>query len=284
MKKFSFTKLSGAGNDFILFDRDENPGLAVTPGFVQNICRRRVNIGADGVLVIRNAEENDFEMEYYNSDGSTGSLCGNGARCAIKYAWISGRLKDKKAKFIWKKINYSGEILESGYVRFNLNSLGIINLNTKITAAGQNITASFADTGSPHVVVNVRDVLRNPLESNSAYTELQNFPVYEIGREIRFLPDFAPAGTNVNFIDIADKKIEIRTYERGVEEETLACGTGSVAAAVIGYLKYGLTPPINLTTKSGEILTVDFTAVEGKITHLSLTGPAVVSFTGELSI
>ncbi|HED06580.1 MAG TPA: hypothetical protein ENI57_00495, partial [Ignavibacteria bacterium] len=164
---------------------------------------------------------------------------------------------------------------------FDFNPPQKIKLNFKVKAAEQLITANYADTGSPHVVIKINDVLEDPLNPLSNYDQLLEFPVYEIGKEIRNLPEFAPGGTNVNFIKIVNDSILIRTYERGVENETLACGTGSVAAAVIGNLVDGLEPPIKLITKSGEHLTVDFKNNNTNIENISLTGSAKIIFIGE---
>jgi len=122
MKKISFAKLNGAGNDFILFDLNYNPGLIVKPATIVQLCNRRTGIGADGVLIISELKEYDFVMDYYNSDGSTGTLCGNGARCAIKYAYLSGKLKNGTARFISAGNEYTGQVVDDRLIRFNLNS------------------------------------------------------------------------------------------------------------------------------------------------------------------
>ncbi len=282
MKNISFTKMSGAGNDFVVFDRDENKDLNLSPEAIRKLCDRRFGIGADGVITVSNSEGYDFEMEYYNADGSTGTLCGNGARCAIKFADVSGRIKKGSTKFVVNNVEYTGAVLSSGLIRFDLNEPKEIKLDFKIKAGDQLINSSFTNTGSPHAVILIGDVLRQPAKNNSEYTNIEEFPVLPLGKEIRYHKDFAPAGTNVNFINIAHEKLYIRTYERGVEDETLACGTGSVASAVIAYKKGLLKPPVTLVTRGGDQLIVDFHEENSLFKNLSLTGPAVITFAGRI--
>lgn len=284
MKRFSFTKMSGAGNDFILFDKKINPGIELTTQNIKKMCERCTGIGADGVLLISDMKGFAFEMNYFNADGSTGSLCANGARCAIKYGNESGRISNKKISFVANGVEYSGQLLDNGQVKFFLNRPKKMKQNFKIKAGNQLIPASFVDTGSPHIVIKFNDVLRNPADPNSCYNDLDTFPVYELGKEIRYHKDFAPSGTNVNFIRISDKEIEIRSYERGVENETLSCGTGTVAAALLAFAKENYNPPIKVRQKSGDELIVDFKIEKQKVQELSLTGPAKIIFNGKITI
>jgi diaminopimelate epimerase len=144
------------------------------------------------------------------------------------------------------------------------------------------ITSHFADTGSPHVVIKIGDILSNHLKPDSRFKTINDIPVLQIGKEIRYCSDFKPDGTNVNFIEVIDNAIYIRTYERGVEDETLACGTGSVAAAIIACVTDNLKPPIILITRGGDNLIVYFEIENQKVKNLSLTGPAVVIFDGSI--
>ncbi|MBU2491122.1 MAG: diaminopimelate epimerase [Bacteroidetes bacterium] len=283
MQKITFSKYSGAGNDFVLIDKQLNPDFEIKPETIKNLCDRRNGVGADGVLLISDSETHNFEMEYYNADSTTGTLCGNGARCALSYSKLSGRIPGTEAVFTNNNINYSGEIISGNKIKFNLNEPEDFKFNFKVKASGQLINACFVNTGSPHVVINIGDILSDPKKINSAYKNINDVPVYSIGKEIRNLPEFNN-GTNVNFIKIDDSKIFIRTYERGVEEETLACGTGSVASALIAYFNHKFNPPAELVTKSGEILTVDFKIDDKKITNVSLTGSAIQIFKGEILI
>jgi diaminopimelate epimerase len=278
MKKIFFTKMSGTGNDFIIIDEMKNSDLKLDIEKVPILCNRKNGIGADGVITIHNSNKYNFVMNYYNADGSTGSLCANGARCAILYASDSGKLKNSTAKFLSNNVEYSGEILSNENVRFNLNSPQKIKYNFKVKAADQLITSHFANTGSPHVVINIRD----PKNNFNFFSSLEMMPVESLGREIRCLSEFAPEGTNVNFIKIINGAIQIRSYERGVEAETLSCGTGSVAAAIISYVTDGLRPPIKINTKGNENLFVNFEVENQKVKNISLTGSVKTVFTGEI--
>ena len=277
MKVLTFTKMSGAGNDFVFIDKKQNDWLQVNTDFVKKICDRRNGIGADGLITIEDSSTHNFIMNYYNADGSTGSLCANGARCAILFASESSRLKDNKAEFISNGVEYKGEITSNSEIKFYLNPPKKIKYNFKIKAGGKLMNAHFANTGSPHVVIDIK-------ETEGFLTSLDNVPVEKLGREIRYLPEFSPGGTNVNFIEAKDGAINIRTYERGVESETLACGTGSVAAALICFVTKKLSVPVTIIPKSNEKLFVNFDVENSKVRNLSLTGPAKVTFTGEMKI
>jgi diaminopimelate epimerase len=277
MRKIIFTKMSGAGNDFVIIDKRQNLSLTIDNKFVQKICDRRNGIGADGLITIEDSSDYNFIMDYYNADGSTGSLCANGARCAIRFASESGRLNNTAAYFLSNGEKYKGEVKSDSEITFYLNSPKKIKYNFKIKAGGKLLNAHYADTGSPHVIIDLS-------ESEGFLKSLDKVPVEALGREIRYLSEFEPAGTNVNFIDVKDGVIRIRTYERGVEAETLACGTGSVAAAVICYVNHKLSLPIEIIPKSNEKLFVNFDVENLKVRNLSLTGPAKVIFTGEMKI
>ncbi|HEX3074717.1 MAG TPA: diaminopimelate epimerase [Ignavibacteriales bacterium] len=281
MKKITFIKITGAGNDFVLFDMKFNPDLRLTKEAIVKLCDRRYGIGGDGVITIKDIEGADFEMTYYNSDGSSGFLCGNGARCAIRSAYVSGRLNEGKADFINCGKRYKGEILDPDNVRFYMLPPENIKLNFKIKASGQLINASYANTGARHVVVNIADVLQDPMDISSAWKDIKEFPAYQLGREIRHNKDFAPEGCNVNFISIIDNTIYIRTYEKGVEDETFACGTGSAASAICAHLNYGIKSPVSLITKGEDRLTVDFNYESGSFSGLALSGPAYITYSGE---
>lgn len=284
MKRFSYTKINGAGNDFVLIDRKINPQINLSAEEISQICDRDTGIGADGVLIIDDSDKADFEMQYFNADGSTGSLCGNGARCAIKYAAISKRINGKQTNFISNSAVYKGELLDDSTIKFFLLSPDKIKLKLKVKAQGQLITAHYAETGSPHVVIYIEDILSNPRNIKSAYSKIEDIPVRTIGAEIRSLPEFAPYGVNVNFLQKKDDKLLIRSYERGVENETLACGTGAVASAIVDFLINKKIPPIKLITKSNAELIVNFETEKNTFTNVSLTGPVEIEFEGNYSI
>lgn len=283
MEKIFFTKMSGAGNDFIFFDKNQNPDLNLLPGTIKKLCDRRNGIGADGVIEISNHAQYDFEMSYYNADGSTVSLCANGARCAIWFASKSGRFNDGKTKFTSAGKEYSGEVIADELIKFNLNPPSKIKFNFKIKAFGQMIKANYADTGSPHVVINISDIQKKPSVPNIFFDDIKEVPVYQLGKEIRYHNDFAPEGTNVNFVKVVNNEILIRTYERGVENETLACGTGSVAAAIICSITDKLNPPITLKTYGGDKLSVNFEVENQRVKNPSITGPAKIIFEGSIN-
>ncbi|HRI46720.1 MAG: diaminopimelate epimerase [Ignavibacteriaceae bacterium] len=280
MEKYTFTKMNGAGNDFIMFDLDENPGLRISTEFVKKICSRQYGIGADGVISIRTDDGKDFVMEYFNSDGSLGSLCGNGARCAIKFASLKEKFLGNETSFICNTTVYNGKIQDSDEVTFYLNQPSKEKYNFKIKAHNQLINASFVDTGSPHIVILITDILKEGNNPNLSYKNLSDLDVLDIGREIRYSKDFHPDGVNVNFIELYGDKLKIRTYERGVENETLACGTGSVAAAIVANKLYGYVTPVVLETIMGDTLLVEFSRENDAFKNISLTGPAKVNFIG----
>ncbi|MGQ9643258.1 MAG: diaminopimelate epimerase [Ignavibacterium sp.] len=283
MNEIYFYKLTGAGNDFIFFDKKDFPSLTLSSITVRKLCDRRFGIGADGIIIIQEKDNYDFEMQYFNADGSTGSLCANGARCAIWFAEKTNRLKNKKAKFISNGNEYSGEVISNELIKFNLNSPTKSKFNFRIKAAEQLIKADFIDTGSPHVLVDIKDVLQDPKNPFSNFSKISDFPVYQLGSEIRYHKDFYPSGTNVNFYTVENDKIYIRTYERGVEDETLACGTGSVATAISAFLNKKISLPISLITWGGETLIVNFDVENQKVSKVSLTGPAKIVFEGKIS-
>ena len=283
MKKLFFAKMSGAGNDFIVFDKIVNPGLILDSNAIKRLCDRRNGIGADGIITIGDSDSYDFMMEYYNSDGSTGSLCGNGARCAIKFAESTKRVKQQKAKFISNGKSYIGEVLNDSQVKVYFNEPQNLKYNFKVKAFGQLINASFVDTGSPHVVINIIEILKDPEKRQLFYENINEVPVYEIGKEVRNLSEFLPDGTNVNFYFIKDNQVYIRTYERGVEDETLACGTGNAATAIVINNLHKIAPPITLNTRGGDQLIIDFEKGNDIIRNLTLTGPVKVVFTGEIN-
>lgn len=283
MREINFYKLSGAGNDFVLFDLKENENLSLNEDQIRKICDRRYGIGSDGIILIDDIPGLNFEMKYFNADGSKGSLCGNGARCAIKYADFSGRLLNANAEFICEKIKYSGQKLNDEKIKFNLQDPTDKKEIPKLDLGRFKMKAWFVDTGSPHVVINVDDI---SLEDSSADREisLEELPVLLLGREIRHHGNFAPGGANVNFIKLNEDKVFIRTYERGVENETLACGTGSVASAIFVNEFYNTLAPVKLITKGGDELIVDFYNNGQSVKNVSLTGPAKIIFNGKISI
>ena len=274
MNSIDFEKMNGAGNDFILIDSQKNKNFNPNPEIIRKMCDRRKGIGADGILCIEKKSSKDFTLEYYNSDGSLGSLCGNGARCSIKYAFENLNIKSDLTNFLCNNEVYSGKIEKDGEITFNLGLPQNIKLDIPISLENFKLIGHFANTGSPHVVIFWDEICKY---FNSEFNE---FDVFNIGRKIRNAKEFSPEGTNVNIIMKENDQLYIRTYERGVEDETLACGTGTVASAIISYLKLGIQPPIEFNTFGIDKLFVNFVENNNKFSKISLTGPAKINYIG----
>ncbi len=276
MKKVPFIKMQGAGNDFVLVDARRPLAVALRASFAAKICDRKFGVGADGLLVIHRSRRADARMRIFNADGSEAEMCGNGARClAFYYALRSG-----KKRFC---IETASGILEARIVGRACVNLRMpdptdIRLDRMVRVGGQTLEIDFINTGVPHAVVEVAD--------------LESVPVMRLGRAIRRHDFFMPAGTNVDFIRVRDsRRIDIRTYERGVEAETLACGTGSVAGAIASALNHtregleasdgrAMRHRIKVRTKSGEVLTVAFAVTKYQVSDVWLEGRAQIVYQG----
>lgn len=247
MKKINFTKMQGAGNDFVVIDHV--PGLDYCE-FTKKVCDRHMGIGADGVLVLDESSSCDYKMSIINADGSQAEMCGNGARCMAVY------IKNKFAVVpdVFSMETLAGKIsasVQGEVATVQLSDPQDYRPSVMVKVGEQKLNAHFINTGVPHTILFVEG--------------LQDFDVNGLGRLIRQHKVFSPKGTNVNFVErVRDGIVAVRTYERGVEAETLACGTGSVAAALIGYLQAQKTllpakgATYKVVTKSGEILDVMF--------------------------
>lgn len=237
-KKLRFTKISATGNDFILIDNRKVWLTENDVPFFKKICQRRTGVGADGVLLINESAEYDFELRYFNADGSEAE-CGNGGRAAAFYAH-KHQIAGEKMAFHFGHDVYDAEV--AGH-RVKLKLPAPFDLRETIGAvedAGLE-EGGFINTGVPHYVLFVQDVAQ--------------IDVFKTGRKYRNHTAFQPAATNVNFVElVGENAIKLRTYERGVEAETLACGTGCVASAVISNLKKALQFPVNIQTQGGEII------------------------------
>lgn len=272
MTHISFMKLSGAGNDFVIIDnRDQivqkNINTALSD-FVAKVCARRMSVGADGLLLIENSDSADFKMRYFNSDGSEAETCGNGARCISKFAYLN-RIVGEKMTFETIAGIYDSEIIGDD-VKVKMSDPTDVRLDFGLDLKSGESTISFANSGVPHVVFFVDDI--------------EKIDVFGIGRETRYHQDFQPAGTNANFVKVDDRhSIRIRTYERGVEDETLACGTGSIASAIIAGLKGKVDSPVKMFTRSGSVLTIYFDINGEIVENVYLEGDARVIFSGELN-
>ena len=264
-----FTKMNGAGNDFILIDNRARK-IDLDRSQIAHLCNRHRGIGADGVLLLElSANRADFRMRYFNADGGEAEMCGNGARCFARFAnRVAGA--NGKISFDTQAGVISAE-LASNLVKLRMTEPTDLRLNVKLPVANENKTVHFINSGVPHVVIPV--------------AEIENFDVRLEGAAIRHHKMFSPNGANVNFIEKREpNKIAIRTYERGVENETLACGTGIVASALIFAATENTSGPIHVIARGGDELQVGFERVEGGFLNVTLTGPAEFVFEGAIDI
>jgi diaminopimelate epimerase len=268
MKKIELFKMSGSGNDFIIIDNRKGQALPEQlPRWVAKVCLRRMSVGADGLILIERSERADFRWRFFNSDGSVAEMCGNGARCAARFAVLNG-IAPTELSFE-TDVGMIKAYVQDNLVKIKMSDPKDMVLNDGLILANYPVPISRVNTGVPHVVMEVKD--------------LPSANVKVVGREIRFHSQFEPEGTNVNFIaPLNDKMWAIRTYERGVEGETLACGTGNVAAALILAERYQFPSPVTLKTLSGSDLTVYFKKEDGVYTDVYLEGDARVIYRGEM--
>lgn len=254
-----FFKYQGAGNDFILFD-NRTGSIHLSAAEIQKLCDRRFGIGADGLMLLNSHPELDFEMKYFNADGNPGSLCGNGSRCIVRFACDRG-IEKKRYHFFASDGPHEAELLVNGLISLKMNDLNRIESTE---------TDLFLDTGSPHVVKFVQD--------------LEQYDVFGIGKAIRYDNRFSPGGTNVNFAQrTADPNaLFVRTYERGVENETYSCGTGVTACAIALAHLDRTSRETRIETKGGT-LTVRFQTTDFQHFHdIHLIGPAEKVFEGTI--
>jgi diaminopimelate epimerase len=267
MTKIPFMKLSGAGNDFVIIDNLESIVPYESTDFVAKVCERRMSVGADGVLLVEKSDGADFKMRYFNADGGEADTCGNGARCISKFAYIN-RIASERMRFETKAGIYESEILESG-VKVRMSNPADVRINFLLRLEDGVYTVCFANSGVPHVVFFVED--------------LERTDIINLGGQTRYHDNFQPAGTNANFVRIkSEREIDIRTYERGVEDETLACGTGSIASAVLSALLGKTISPVAVRTASGSALTIHFELDDGEAKNVHLEGDARIIYAGEL--
>ena len=259
-----FSKLQGTGNDFVIINNlggqfnDFCVGVREEE-LVRAICSRRTGVGADGLILIEDSQVANFKWRFFNADGSLAEMCGNGMRCVARYAYEEGLAPEKMTVETEAGI-VEAEVLGRN-VKVKLTPPKDFNLNLK----AEGLTLHFVNTGVPHAVVFV--------------DALELVEVDEVGRKVRFSPLFAPAGANVNFVEVRLDRILVRTYERGVEAETLACGTGAVASALIAAKLFNLPSPVEVEVRSGERLKVYF---DEKMEEVYLEGPTLWVYDGYL--
>lgn len=264
-----FTKMNGAGNDFVVID---NRALdrSLSREQIAHLCDRHRGIGADGLLAVEPAESGaDYRFRYYNADGGEAEMCGNGARCFGAFTATLDGANHAAVSFETIAGTLGADIVGEN-VRIAMSAPFDMQRDLALDIGG--LTFDSVNTGVPHVVAFVED--------------LAAINVVNLGSQVRHHPHFAPAGTNANFAKVLEKgHIAIRTYERGVEDETLACGTGMVACALFHHLHHGATSPVKVDVQGGETLEIGFASLgDGKFSDVTLTGPAEVTFTGEVAL
>ncbi len=268
VENIEFTKMNGSGNDFIIIDNmKKNFSSDEFRKFIKSLCRRKLSIGADGVIILEPSAVADFKWRFFNADSSEAEMCGNGSRCAAKFAF-KNNIAGKQLKFETLAGIIEAEVKENT-VKVLITKPFDLKLDYEIFINNKKYFISSINTGVPHVVKFVK--------------ELENYDVERMGRLIRYHEIFQPNGTNVNFVSVDNREtLTIRTYERGVEAETLACGTGTVAAALIAYKKGFVKKPVNVKNKGGEILIVDFVEKDNAFAKVFLEGDAKFVYKGKI--
>ena len=270
MPTLHFTKMNGAGNDFVMLDnRDRQISLSTRQ--ISRLCDRHRGIGADGLIMVEPAEKNgDWRMRYHNADGAEVEMCGNGARCFARFVNKIAPVKCGTVSFE-TPAGLITATLTGEEVSLGMSQPGPFADGVTLDAAGDNLTVYFINTGVPHAVVVVDD--------------LDDTDVHRLGAALRHHHHFQPRGTNANFVkQLGPQDLAIRTYERGVEAETLACGTGVVASALTIATLTGAESPIRVLVKGGDTLRVDFKRHGSNFTDVVLTGPADFVFEGTVTV
>jgi diaminopimelate epimerase len=264
-----FVKYHGAGNDFVLIDDRLETYSFLNPSFIRSLCHRKMGIGADGLIFLRCTALADFQMVYFNCDGKEAAMCGNGLRCLVHFL-REQRLIDKCVMIQVREKIFSCSI-KKDEVAVRLEKPFFFQWNVPLEIDGKEILCDYVDTGVPHAV----------LFSDN----IENIDVEEEGRQIRNHSFFSPLGVNVNFVQIEKNgTIALRTYERGVEAETLGCGTGGAAASCAAWKRWGMTNDIKVRCASNEELVFDLLEEEKEITQIIMTGSATSIFQGKIKI
>lgn len=263
--QINFTKMSGAGNDFVVID-NRSGQVALSHDRIRELCTRRTGIGADGLILLEASDVGDFRMNYHNSDGFPGSMCGNGGRCTVYFAWSIG-IKPAGERYLFEAGPGRYEAEVTGHETVRLHMLPPVDFRDGLQIEDR--TCHYVNTGSPHAIVFTGDV--------------GLIDVAGEGKAIRHRKDHFPEGTNVNFLEVTSgNSISVRTFERGVEDETLACGTGAVASALMSYrLGQVDSSPVRVKVRSGDILEVGFSE---DMQEIYLEGPAKIVYQGTLAL
>ena len=268
METIEFWKMNGSGNDFILIDnmngliKDEELSR-----FVERVCRRRESVGADGLILVTRSDRYDFGWRFLNADGGEVEMCGNGGRCVSRFAFLKG-IAGPKMTFETLAGPISAEV-EGRTVKILMPGPKGLKMDIDLEGHQGWKTVDFINTGVPHVVVQVEDI--------------SSHPVTEQGRVIRYHDLFSPEGTNANFMrQTGPDQLKIRTYERGVEDETLACGTGAIACALVASIRGMVNSPVKVTTRGGEDLTIHFQRNGDSFNEVWLQGDTSIVYQAQL--
>lgn len=268
----AFEKMSGTGNDFVIIDnRTAAIPLAEQADFARRICRRMFSVGADGLILIEESTKADFAWNFYNADGSVAEMCGNGSRCAARFAYrhkIAGRKMTIATLAGIVEAEISPE--EEDVVRVKMTQPFDFRLDISLEIGDEERPVAYVNTGVPHAVIFVQE---------------DDVPVKIWGRKVRFHQIFEPKGANANFVKLLpDGRLKVRTYERGVEAETMACGTGAVASALFASILKGMDSPVEVVTSGGDVLTIIFDLHDGPVAeNIYLQGPTRLICTGNLT-
>ena len=265
-----FCKMSGAGNDFIIIDhRKVMVPEALMADFARRVCRRRFSVGADGLFFIEVSSRADFKWRFFNSDGSEAEMCGNGARCVARFAYMHG-IAAARMRFETLAGIIDATVADT-QVTIAMPLPQAMRLDQEVRIGEQHFIVHCVDTGVPHIVL--------------FDDEIDAAKVTDLGRQLRHHPLFAPAGTNVNFVSGNQEGFRLRTYERGVEAETMACGTGAVACALIAAARGLAQSPVTVLTAGGTPLIVRFGKGndQGQVEQVLLKGPAHLIYRGEIT-
>lgn len=267
-----FDKMSGTGNDFIIIDhREMFIPLNEQVEFAKKVCRRMFSVGADGLILLESSDVADFRWRFYNSDGSIAEMCGNGARCTARFAYEKG-MAGKSMRFETVAGIIEAKILGEGEdVSILMTEPFDYRRNQTLNLDGIERQVHFVNTGVPHAVI---------------FLDNEEAPVKIWGRKVRFHELFQPEGANANFVTVCgENELKVRTYERGVEDETMACGTGCVASAIMAVLEKGMSSPVRVRTSGGEQLEIYFDLTEdgGAVQKVYMQGATRVIYSGQLT-
>jgi diaminopimelate epimerase len=268
--RIDFWKMHGAGNDFILVDDRNLSFPASDTKWLAQICKRGRGIGAEGIILLQKSDQQniDFRMRFFNPDGREAEMCGNGARCAARLAYDTG-IATRPVMRIQTIAGIITAKIDGNKISIGMTEPVGWQIGIPLVIDGKELIANFVNTGVPHTVIETQNI-------NSC-------DVYGIGKAVRFHKHFAPAGTNVNFVKVlSPHELAVRTYERGVEAETPACGTGITASSLIMARLGKVSPPVKVHSAGGDVLEVNFVMKDNEIQNVTLTGPAEYVFCGHI--